>query len=251
MDITGSSNVYYLSPAYLLIIVVLIGFIYHLIRNQEYKNTILSSTIIGIIFSVILVPIDDLMYFLLRMGMFVVLVIFGGFLAVGFKKLRIMNETENFYELENKLEGHRKWWSDQSHKSQTITICITSLLGIVLIISAVCLLTPVENPVQLDLEFTPSNGFINANYTDDGEMIVFIANNTTQCVLTGSSEANATVTITSNDLGMYNQTVPLDPDGNFAYNLDIPQNVSIIKISLEATKPGKDNRSITFFIKKQ
>ncbi|NYB51595.1 MAG: hypothetical protein HVN35_03380 [Methanobacteriaceae archaeon] len=38
MDITGTSQVYYLSPAYLLIIVVLVGFIYHLIRNQNIKT---------------------------------------------------------------------------------------------------------------------------------------------------------------------------------------------------------------------
>ncbi len=162
-----TTHAYYLSPAYLLIIVVLIGFIYHLIRNQEYKNTILSSTIIGIIITLLLVPVDNLMYFFLRMGMFVALVMFGGFLAVGFKKLKIMNEMESFYELpENGSEGHRKWWSGQSPRSQTITICSVSLVGIALIIGAVCFLTPAENPILLDLEFTPSNGFINANYTE-------------------------------------------------------------------------------------
>lgn len=252
MDFTGTSQVYYLSPAYLLIIVVLTGFIYHLIRSHEYKNTLISSSIIGIIFTVILVPFDDLMYFFLQMGMFVALVIFGGFIAIGFKKLRVMNETENIYELlENESEGHRKWWSDQSPRNQTITIFSVSLLGIVLIISAVCLLTPSENSVLIGLDFDPSNGFVNANYADNGEMIVFVANNTTRCALNGSSEVNATVKITSSDLGIYNQEIPLDARNRFIYKLEIPKNVSIIKIALNATKSGKKDRSINFFVKKQ
>jgi len=89
------------------------------------------------------------------------------------------------------------------------------------------------------------------NYTDNGESIFIVAENSTQYALEGSSEADATVTITSDDLGIYNQTLPLDAENKYAYNLNIPSNVSIIKITLEATKPGKDNRYITFFIKKR
>jgi len=92
---------------------------------------------------------------------------------------------------------------------------------------------------------------VNADYTDNGEMIVFVDYNTNQCVLNGSSEVNATVRITSSDLGIYNQTIPLDAENKYAYNLNIPSNVSIIKITLNATKPGKKDRSINFFIKKQ
>jgi hypothetical protein len=186
------------------------------------------------------------------MGMFIALVIFGGFLAVGFKKLRVMDNTENFYELpENESEDQRKCWSGQSPRSQTITICSASLLAIVLIITTVYLLTPVENSVLLGLDFNPSNGFVNANYTDNGVMTVFVANNTTQCVLNGSSEINATVKITSSDLGIYNQNIPLDTRSRFIYNLEIPKNLSIVKITLNATKSGKKDRSINFFIKKQ
>ncbi len=251
MDITGSTQFFYISPVYLLIITTLIGFIYHFIRNQEYKNTLLSSTIIGIILTILFVPLDDLIYLFLQIGIFVVLVILGGFLAVGFKKLRIINETENFHDfLENKSKGHRKSWSSRSPRNQTITICSASLLCIVLIISTIYLLTPVENSVLLGLDFDPSNGFINANYTDNGEMIVFIANNTTQCVITGSSEVNATVKITSSDLRIYNQDIPLDGKNRFIYKLDIPENISNIKITLNATKSGKKDRSINFFIKR-
>ncbi|NYB51596.1 MAG: hypothetical protein HVN35_03385 [Methanobacteriaceae archaeon] len=186
------------------------------------------------------------------MGKFIALVILGGFLAVGLKKLRITNETEDFHELpENESEDHRKWWSGLSPRNQTIAICSASLLSIILIISVICLLTPVENSTLLGLNFNPSNGFVNADYTDSGEMIVCIANNTTQCLINGSSEVNATVTITSSDLGIYNQTIPLDAENNFAYNINIPKNVSIIKITLYATKSAKKDRYINFFIKKQ
>lgn len=249
MDVV-TTHAYYLSPAYLLIIVVLVGFIYQLIRNQEYKKTLLSSTIIGIIFSLVLVPFDNLMYFFLQMGKFVALVILGGFLAVGFKKLRITNETENFYELtENESEDQGKWWSGQSPRSQTIAICSASLLGIVLIISTVCLLDSIENSVELEIHSIP-DGLIDMNYTDNGESIFIIAKNSTHYALKGSSEAGATVTITSGDLGIYNQTMPLDAENKYAYNLNIPSNVSIIKVTLEATKTGKENSCISFFIKK-
>jgi hypothetical protein len=91
---------------------------------------------------------------------------------------------------------------------------------------------------------------VNADYTDNGEMIVFVDYNTNQCVLNGSSEVNATVRITSSDLGIYNQVIPLDTRNRFIYKLEIPKNVSIIKITLNATKSGKKDRSINFFIKK-
>lgn len=250
MDIIGTSQVYYVSPAYILVIVVLVGFIYQLIRNQEYKNTLLSSTIIGIIITLLLVPLDNLMYFFLQMGKFIALVILGGFLAVGFKKLRT-NETENFHELpENELESNMQWWSDQSSRSQTIAIFSVSLLGIILIISTVCFLDPIENSVELEIHSIPDD-LIGMNYTDNGESIFFISKNSTKYDLIGSSEACASVTITSGDLGIYNQTIPLDAENKYAYNLNIPSNVSIIKVTLEATKPGKENRYISFFIKKE
>jgi hypothetical protein len=89
------------------------------------------------------------------------------------------------------------------------------------------------------------------NYTNNGEVIFIIAKNSTQYALEGSSETGATVTITSNDLGIYNQTLPLDAENEYAYNLSIPSNISIVKVTLEATKSGKEGRSINFFIKKQ
>lgn len=251
MDITVTTHVYYLSPAYLLIIVVLVGFIYQLIRNQEYKNTLLSSTIIGIIITLLLVPFTDLVYFFLRMGIFVVLVLLGGFLAVGFKKLRMINEMETFHELtENESEDQRKWWSGQSPRSQSIIICSASLLSIILIINTICFLDPIENSVELEIHSIP-DGLKDMNYTDNGETIFIIAKNSTQYALKGSSEAGAIVTITSGDLGIYNQTLPLDAENKYAYNLNIPSNVSNIKITLEATKPEKKDKTINFFIKKQ
>jgi len=121
MDFTGTTNVYYLSPAYLLILLVFIGFLYHLIRNREYKNTLPASIIIGIILGLVFNSGGSLRFLLVETLIFIVLVILGGFLAVGFKKLRITNETENFNELKNELEGHKKWWTDKTPKIQAMT----------------------------------------------------------------------------------------------------------------------------------
>jgi hypothetical protein len=250
MDFTGTTNVYYLSPAYLLILLVFIGFLYHLIRNREYKNTLPASIIIGIILGLVFNSGGSLRFLLVETLIFIVLVILGGFLAVGFKKLRITNETENFNELENELEGHKKWWTDKTPKIQAMTIIGACLVCLILIIGTISLFNPVENSVEFEIHTIP-DGLEDMNYTDNGESIFIVAENSTQYALEGSSEADATVTITSDDLGIYNQTLPLDAENKYAYNLNIPSNVSIIKITLEATKPGKDNRYITFFIKKR
>lgn len=53
---------------YFLLFIVLIGFAYHLIRNKEYKDTLLASVIIGLIFGLILVPVDDLLLYFLTYG---------------------------------------------------------------------------------------------------------------------------------------------------------------------------------------
>jgi len=235
---------------YFLIFLVLIGFLYHLIRNREYKNTLPASIIIGIILGLVFNSAGSLRFFLVETLIFIVLVTLGGFLAVGFKKLRITNETENFNELENELEGHKKWWNNKTPKIQAITIIGACLVCFILITGTICLFNPVENSVEFEIHTIPDD-LEDMNYTDNGEAIFIVAKNSTQYALEGSSEAGATVTITSDDLGIYNQTILLDAENKYAYNLNIPSNVSIIKITLEATKPGKDNRYITFFIKKQ
>lgn len=254
MEVIGSSQVYYLSQVYIILFLVLVGFIYHLIRNKEYKNTLLASIIIGVILGLLLNSAKTLIYFLGETSIFIVLIILGGFLAVGLKKLVNNNDVmEESHESPSK--SYRKWWDKQSPRGQAIIIIGACLLCIILITCTSCLLNPVENPVDLSVDLPFSNQTLNQKEQEEaankGITLIFISNNTTEYTLKGSSEAGATVKITSSDLGIYNQTVPLDTDGNFAFKLDIPQNVSIIKIILEATKPGKDNSFYNLTIKKQ
>ena len=74
-------------------------------------------------------------------------------------------------------------------------------------------------------------------------------NDTTEFVLKGSSETNATVKITVRELGIYNQTVPLDSHNNFTYKFSIPPNGSISKIIVEVTKPGKETSTLILSLK--
>jgi hypothetical protein len=251
MGAIESSQVYYLSQAYIILFLVLVGFIYHLIRNKEYKNTLPASIIIGIILGLLLNSAKSLTFFLGETLIFIVLISLGGFLAVGLKKVMNSNATEKPYETSGTLPSYKKWWNTQSLRNQAIIIISVCLLCIVLITSTSLILNPVKNPVQLSLNLP----FLNQTEADEalkeGTNILIISNNTTQYTLNGSSEAGATIKITSNDLGIYNQTIPLDAEGNFAYNLNIPQNVTIIKITLEATKPGKETSFFNLTIKKQ
>lgn len=251
MDVTGVTHVYYLSPAYLLIFLILIGFLYHLIRNREYKNTLPASIIIGIILGLVFNSAGSLRFFLVETLIFIVLVILGGFLAVGFRKIISSNAIRKSFESrESKSKGYMKWWNDKTPRIKTITIIGACLVCIILIISYICLFNPVENSVKFEIHNLP-DGLKDMNYTDNGEAMFIIDKNSTQYTLEGSSEVGATVKITSSDLGIYNQTIPLDAENKFSYKLAIPDNISSIKITLDVTKPGKDNMSINFFIKKQ
>ena len=87
INITGSSQIIHLSPIYFFVFIVLIGFIYHLIRNNEYKETLPASIIIGIIISSMSASTTSMLSGLRDTLILVVLVVVGGLLAVGLKRL--------------------------------------------------------------------------------------------------------------------------------------------------------------------
>jgi hypothetical protein len=232
-------------------ILISVSFIYHLIRNNEYKGTLRASIIIGLIISLLSILRGDmnfnsLLYNLITIQwtLFIFIsVIIGGFIAVGLKKLSNKNLMKEFQESppEKRSGDSTKWWDKQSPKTQAITVLSACLLCLILLISAMYLLTPFEGQVKLGI-IQP----LYKNQTEaeeamaEGTNVIFISNNTTQYTLNGVSEAGATVKITSSDLGIYNQTIPLDADGNFACNLNIPPDDTKIKIKLEATKAWKE-----------
>lgn len=241
---------------------VSVGITYHSIRNNEYKDTLRASIIIGFVISFLLVFRSDKEFsslsYNLRMIQWIlyifILVMVGGFIAVSMKKLANEYKMKEFQESppEKDSENSKNWWDKQNPKTQAITVLSTCLLCIILLTGVMYLLNPFEGQVKLGITFTPSY----ANETEvnesmnEGKTVIFISNNTTQYTLKGVSEADATVKITSSDLGIYNQTVPLDADGNFAFNLNIPMNATKIKIELEATKTGKEADYEILFIKR-
>lgn len=249
MEITGSGTVNYLSPIYILIFFILVGFVYHLIRNKEYKNTLIASIIIRIILGLLINSVNNWISLLKWILIVIGLVIIGGFLAVAVKKL--MNKDTAEFNPQKPSKSYRKWWDKQTPKGQAIMVICVCLFGLILIIGTISILNPAKDPVQLSINLLSSEnkwGGVPQN-NEDGTVLV-ISNDTREFILKGSSEPNATIRITASDLSIYNQTLQLDPDGNFAYNLSIPQNVTLIKIIVEATKLGKENSIVTLTLKR-
>lgn len=76
---------YATSPIYLFFFFFLVGFFFHLIRNKEYKGTLLASIVIGFILGFVFNPIN--LEWIERILVAIVFVLLGGFVAVGLKKV--------------------------------------------------------------------------------------------------------------------------------------------------------------------
>lgn len=255
--VTTSTEVHIISPVYFLLFLVLMGFIYHLIRNKEYKDTLLASIIIGFIFGLLFNTSFDLLKTVTGDLMFILLVIIGGFVAVSVKKLLKDSIIKESYKTPETPQNVAKiWWDKLNPKVQTIIIIGACLLCLVLITSTFALLNPVEDQfpvgdhVQLKLDPSLSSEIKLADINDKEGTILLISNNTTEYTLKGSSESDATIKITASELGIYNQIAQLDSNNNFTYKLNIPTNVSLTEITVEATKPGKGKSILTLTLKR-
>lgn len=255
--ITTVKEVQIIPTVYFLVFLVLIGFLYHLIRNNEYKNTLFASILTGFIFGLIFNNSFDLVKTVVMDLIFIILVIIGGFISVGLKKLINNSNKKNYNFAPQKPLKSYNWWNKQNPIFKTIMVMVICILFLILIIGAFSILNTGESHVssgdhvQLKLDFPLSSEVKLADVVNDKEgTVLIISNNLTQYTLKGSSESHATVKITTNEMGIINQTVPLDENSDFTYNLNIPQSVSIIKITVEATKPGKDNSAINLTIKR-
>lgn len=200
-----------IAPVYFIIFLVLVGFLYHLIRNKEYKDTLLESIIIGFIFGLLFNTTLILAQTAILDLFFIILVMIGGFLSVSIKKLVNLSNTEqNYTSTPQKPLKYYNWRNKHTPKFQTIIIIIC-LFSLILVIGTFSFLNtedpvPIGNHVKLILNPQLSKEIILANIPHDKEgLVLSISNNTTQCTLKGSSEVNATIKITSSDLGIYNQ----------------------------------------------
>lgn len=240
-----STEVHILSPVYFLLFLVLVGFIYHLIRNEEYKDTLLASIIIGLIFGLLLDNNPDLIIKLINVLLFIIMVIIGGLISVSLKKMT-NNTTKKQHDTSNQDSG--KIHELNKQKTKYIAIILICILSLILFSGFLSLSNPIRDPVQDPVQLLISIHTTNGTelegplgYNEDTIIRILIPTNTTKFTLNGSSEANATVKITTKELGIYNQTVHLDPDNTFAYTISIPQNVSFINVTIEAIKPGKES----------
>lgn len=249
--VTTSMEAHILPPVYFLLFLVLVGFTYHLIRNKGYKDTLLASIIIGLIFGLIFNTSLDLVKTLTGYLIYTILVIVGGFLSVSLKKL-VNSSITDHHDTPAPEALKTNWWDKQNPKFKSLIIIIACLLSLILITSSYSLANPVKDPVQLTLHFDSNSSEINLEETlkeKYGNYIV-ISKNATKFKLMGSSEPNAAVKFTVNEFGIYNQTIQLDPNSNFEYNLSIPQNVSLFNVTVGATKPGKKSSDVTLIIKR-
>jgi len=77
---------YTISYFYLLGFFASIGFVYHIIRTKEYKDTLLASVIIGCILGLVFNS-TNLLEWTERILAAIIVILIGGFVAVGLKKV--------------------------------------------------------------------------------------------------------------------------------------------------------------------
>jgi hypothetical protein len=141
-----STEVRILSPVYFLLFLVLVGFIYHLIRNEEYKDTLLASIIIGLIFGLLLDNIPDLIQKLVSILLFIIMVIIGGLISVSLKKMA-KHTSKKQDDTSNNDSGKIHEFIKQP-KHQAIIIIVICILSLILIFGFLSLSNPIKDPVQ-------------------------------------------------------------------------------------------------------
>lgn len=141
------------------------------------------------------------------------------------------------------IENPKKWWNEQNSGVKIISIVGVSCIGLLLLIAVAGFLSPDKNLTTIKIDDVISDG--------PGEAHVYINNNTTEYEIKGSTESNATITVSSNDLNKNNETIPLDVNNKFSYKVSVPSNVSEFKIKFDASKTGKKDSYIEVSVKKE
>lgn len=165
-------------------------------------------------------------------------------------KTKNLDASEFCKECGNKLPiiiGHRKqngeknqlekYWNKQSSGSK-VAIGIFCILGILLIVGIVSSASSDRNLTKFQIYNVTSDGVIN------------IDNTSTEYVIHGLTEENATINITSQDLNITKQTIPLNANNSFDYTINIPITINEANITFEGSKPGKTNSELEVTIKR-
>lgn len=88
---------------------------------------------------------------------------------------------------------------------------------------------------SMDIDFDDVD--VDGNYSD--ESYLNQDNGSQEYFINGSTEPGVNIFATSEALNINNQKVQLGKGNNFSYKIMIPENVSDIKVTLTAKKPGK------------
>ena len=112
------------------------------------------------------------------------------------------------------------WWNRQGKSNKVLTSFGSCCFGIFLFLMLMMTLFPVTS-----LTVEPNQ--------------VQIDNQTTEYIIQGKAEPNATVKITSPSLNLNNDRIDVDENGNFSYKVYIPINITETDINISAKSPNK------------
>lgn len=123
------------------------------------------------------------------------------------------------------------WWNKRN-KNEKLLSGLLAFFLVIILLSAIGSALPESNLTGLGL-YNDVNG-------SSGDYNVQINNSTTEYNIIGEAEANATVIIESTDLKI-NDTIKIDSKNQFYYKVKIPKNINEAKITITASKKGKDS----------
>lgn len=129
------------------------------------------------------------------------------------------------------IAGIQNWWKKRTGNEKALTAIGACCLGIIIIIMAVALTAPETTNLSIPTA--------NAQIDDK----------TTEYIINGTSEPNATINIAASSLNL-NNNITTNANGSFAYKVEIPIEVTGLDVSVKASKPNKLDKSITIKIQR-
>jgi hypothetical protein len=136
----------------------------------------------------------------------------------------------------------KDWWDKQTSGVKAITLIGGCCVGLLLIIFIVGFLSPDNNLTEITID---------GDVVDvTGESHIDIDNDTTEYVIKGSTESNATINVTAESMDVIDKPLKLGANNTFEFRVKIPKKVSEVKVVFFATKPNKTDSTIEVTLRK-
>lgn len=136
----------------------------------------------------------------------------------------------------------QEWWSKQTSGVKAITLIGGCCVGLLLIIFIVGFLAPDNNLTEITID--------GDEYDAAGESHIDIDNDTTEYVIKGSTESNATVDVTAESMDVTDKPLKLGANNTFEFKVKIPKNAGKVKVVFDAAKPGKTDSTFEVTLRK-